>query len=71
MDGQYSKGQRLLVETTVGTVEGVFYSMDPGHNRLTLTKVVLHPSGKKRDGFYHYYRNEVITGKCISRHVHV
>jgi hypothetical protein len=66
MDAEYSKGQRLFVETTVGTVEGVFCSMDSGHNRLTLTKVVLHPSGKTIQGRYHYYRNEVISGKFIS-----
>jgi hypothetical protein len=71
MDAEYSKGQRLLVETTVGTVEGVFYCMDPGHNRLTLTKVVLQPSGKKIEGFYHYYRNEVVSGKFISQYVYV
>jgi exonuclease 3'-5' domain-containing protein 1 len=61
MDAEYSKGQRLFVETKVGTLEGVFYSMDRGHNRLTLTEVVLHPSGKKMEGFSHYYRSEVIS----------
>lgn len=62
MDEDYSKGQRLFVETIDGTVEGVFHSMDPGHNKMTLKQVVLHPSGKKVDGFYHYYRNEV---QCV------
>jgi exonuclease 3'-5' domain-containing protein 1 len=61
MDAEYSKGQRLVVVTKVGTLEGVFYSMDRGHNRLTLTEVVLHPSGKKMEGFSHYYRSEVIS----------
>ena len=64
MDAEYSKGQRLFVETNLGTLEGVFYSMDPGHNRLTMTEVVLHPSGKKREGFSHYYKGEVIN-VCI------
>jgi len=64
MDAEYSKGQRLLVVTQDGTFEGVFYFMDRGHNRLTLTDVVLHPSGKKMEGFSHYYRNEVIS-VCI------
>ena len=61
MDAEYSKGQRLFVVTNVETLEGVFYSMDPGHNRLTLTEVVLHPSGKKMEGFSHYYKSEVIS----------
>jgi len=65
MDAEYSKGQRLFVETNVGTLEGVFYSMDPGHNRLTLTEVVLHPSGKKMEGFSHYYKNEVISVRIL------
>jgi len=43
MDAEYTKGQRLFVVTQDGTLEGVFCSLDPGHNRLTLTKVVLHP----------------------------
>jgi hypothetical protein len=68
MDQDYTKGQRLFVETGVGMVEGVFHSMDPGHNRLTLNKVILHPSGKKIDGLYHYYRNEVISGKLLFEH---
>jgi hypothetical protein len=71
MDAEYRKGQRLLVETTVGVLEGVFYSMDPGHNRLTLTEVVLPPSDKKIEGFSHYYKNEVISGKFICQHIHV
>jgi len=65
MDAEYSKGQRLFVVTNVGTLEGVFYSMDPGHNRLTLTEVVLHPSGKKMDGFSHYYKSEVISVRIL------
>jgi hypothetical protein len=47
--------------TQVGPLEGVFYSLDPGRNRLALTEVVLHPSGKKMEGFSHYYRSEVIS----------
>jgi hypothetical protein len=65
MDAEYSKGQRLFVVTQVGTLEGVFYSLDPGHNRLTLTDVVLHPSGKKMEGFSHYYRSEVISVRVL------
>lgn len=65
MDQDYTKGQRLFVETAVGTVEGVFHSMDPGRNKLTLNKVVLHPSGKKIEGLYHYYRNEVISVRIL------
>jgi len=61
MDAEYSKGQRLFVVTNVGNLEGIFYSMDRRHNRLTLTEVVLHPSGKKMDGFSHYYKSEVIS----------
>jgi hypothetical protein len=68
MDQDYTKGHRLFVETTVATVEGVFHSMDPGHNKLTLNKVILHPSGKKMEGLYHYYRNEVISGELVSEH---
>jgi hypothetical protein len=64
MDAEYSKGQRLFVETNIGTLEGVFYSMDPGHNRLTLTEV-LHSSGKKVEGFSHYYRSEVISVRIL------
>jgi len=72
MDAEYSKGQRLFVETKVGNLEGVFYSMDAGHNRLTLTEVVLQPSGKKMKGIRHYYRNEVISGKfCMSTYTRV
>jgi hypothetical protein len=65
MDAEYSKGQKLFIVTQVGTLEGVFYSCDPGHNRLTLTDVVLHPSGKKMEGFSHYYRNEVIGVRVL------
>jgi len=65
MDAEYSKGQRLFVVTNVETLEGVFYSMDPGHNRLTLTEVVLHPSGKKMEGFSHYYKSEVISVRIL------
>jgi len=65
MDAEYSKGQRLFVVTQVGTLEGVFYSLDPGHNRLTLTEVVLHPSAKKIEGFSHYYRSEVISIRIL------
>lgn len=65
MDAEYSKGQRLFVVTRVGTLEGVFYSSDPGHNRLTLTDVVLHPSVKKMEDFRHYYRNEVISVRVL------
>ena len=64
MDAEYSKGQRLFVETSTGNLEGVFYFMDRGHNRLTLTEVVRQPLGEKMEGFRHYYRNEVISGKC-------
>jgi hypothetical protein len=71
MDAKYSKGQRLFVETIFGNLEGVFYSMDQGHNRLTLTEVVLRSSGEKREGFTHYYRNEVISGKFICQHIDV
>jgi hypothetical protein len=71
MDAEFRKGQRLFVETKVGNLEGVFYSMDPGHNRLTLTEVVLQPSGEKMEGFSHYYKNEVISGKFICHHIHV
>jgi hypothetical protein len=71
VDAKYSKGQRLFVETKVGNLEGVFYSMNPGQNRLTLTEVVLQPSGEKREGFTHYYRNEVISGKFICQHIDV
>ena len=65
MNAEYSKGQRLFVVTNVGTLEGVFYSMDQCHNRLTLTEVVLHPSGKKMDGFSHYYKSEVISVRIL------
>jgi exonuclease 3'-5' domain-containing protein 1 len=65
MDEEYTKGQRLFVETNIGTLEGIFYSMDPGHNRLTLTEVVLHPSGKKMEGFSHYYKSEVISVRIL------
>jgi hypothetical protein len=71
MDAEYRKGQRLFVETKVGNLEGVFCSMDPGHNRLTLTEVVLQPSGDKVEGFSHYYKNEVISGKFICQQIHV
>jgi hypothetical protein len=71
MDGVYSKGQRLFVETKVGNLEGVFYSMNPGHKRLTLTEVVLQPSGEKMEGFRHYYKNEIISGKFICQHINV
>jgi hypothetical protein len=71
MDAKYTKGQRLFVETKVGNLEGVFYSMDPGHNRLTLTEVVLQPSGEKMEGWAHYYRNEIISGKFICQHIDV
>jgi hypothetical protein len=69
MDGEYRKGQRLFVETRVGNLEGVFYTIDPGHNRLTLTEVVLQPSGKKMEGLIHYYKNEIISGKYICQHI--
>jgi hypothetical protein len=65
MYAEYTKGQRLFVVTQDGTLEGVFYSLDPGHNRLTLTEVVLHPSGKKMEGFSHYYRSEVISIRIL------
>jgi exonuclease 3'-5' domain-containing protein 1 len=65
MDAEYSKGQRLFVQTDDGTLEGVFYSMDPSHNRLTLTEVVLHPSGKKMEGFSHYYKSEVTSVRIL------
>jgi exonuclease 3'-5' domain-containing protein 1 len=65
MDAEYSKGQRLIVETNGGTLEGVFYSMDAGRNRLTLTEVVLHPSGMKVEGFSHYYKSEVISVRIM------
>jgi hypothetical protein len=42
-----------------------FYSLDPGHNRLTLTEVVLHPSAKEIEGFSHYYRSEVISIRVL------
>jgi hypothetical protein len=71
MDAEYRKGQRLFVKTKVGNLEGVFYSMNPSHNRLTLTEVVLQPSGEKMEGFSHYYKNEVISGKCTCQHIHV
>jgi len=70
MDAEYSKGQRLFVVTQVGTLEGVFYSLDPGHNRLTLTEVVLHPSAKKIEGFSHYYGNEVISIRILDAGVY-
>ncbi|KDR13862.1 piRNA biogenesis protein EXD1 [Zootermopsis nevadensis] len=65
MDEDYSKGQRLFIETVTGTVEGVFHSKDPGHNKLTLNKVILHPSGRKIQGLYHYYRNEIISVRVL------
>ena len=71
MDAEYRKGQRLFVETKVGNLEGVFYSMDPRHNRLTLTEVVLQPSGEKMEDFRHYYKNEVISSKFICQHIYV
>jgi len=72
MDAEYSKGQRLFVETTFGNFEGIFYSMDRGHNRLTLTEIVLQPSGEKMEGFRHFYRNQVISGKfCLSTYTRV
>lgn len=61
MDAEYEKGERLLVETIFGTLDGIFHSMGSGHNRLTLTEVVLHTSGRKMEGFSHYYKNEVIS----------
>jgi len=71
MDAKYSKGQRLFVETNFGNLEGVFYSLNPRQNRLTLTEVVLQPSGAKREGFTHCYRDEVISGKFICQHIDV
>ena len=71
MDAEYSKGHRLFVVTQDGTLEGVFYSLDPGHNTLTLTEVVLHPSGKKLEGFSHYYRSEVIIIHIYGIQVHM
>jgi exonuclease 3'-5' domain-containing protein 1 len=71
MDAEYSKGQRLFVETKDGTLEGVFYFMDAGHNRLTLTEVVLHPSGKKMEGFSHYYKSEVISVRTMDLYSNV
>lgn len=65
MDGNYTKGQRLFLETLDGTVEGSFYSIDPGHNKLTLNKLMLHPSGRQVDGMNHYYRNEIINSEYI------
>ncbi|XP_069678987.1 piRNA biogenesis protein EXD1 [Periplaneta americana] len=65
MDEDYCKGQRLFLETLDGTVEGVFHSMDPGHNKMTLKQVILHPSGEKIDGLYHYYRNEVLCVRIL------
>jgi len=71
MAAKYSKGQRLFVETNFGNLEGVFHSMNPHLNRLTLTEVVLQPSGKKREGFTHCYRKEVFGGKFICQHIDV
>ena len=71
MDAEYVKGQCLCVETKNKNLEGLFYSMDPDHNMLTLTDVVLHPSGKKREGFSHYYKNEINYGKFMCQHIHV
>jgi len=64
MDAEYSKGQRLFVVTN-GILEGIFYSMDRRHNRLTLTEVVLNPSGKKMYGFSH--ESEVISVCILNR----
>jgi hypothetical protein len=71
MDAEYVKGQRVYVQTKYENLEGTFYSMDPGHNRLTLTEVVLHPSGEKIKGFSHYYKNDINCGKFIFQHIHV
>lgn len=65
MDENYNKDQRLFLETLDGSVEGTFHSMDPAHNKLTLRKVVLHPSGRQMDGMYHYYRNEVLNIRVL------
>jgi hypothetical protein len=72
MDAEYGRGQRLFVETKFGNLEGVFYSKNAGQNRLTLTEVVLQASGEKMEGFRHYYKNEVISGKfCMSTYTRV
>jgi len=72
MDAEYSRGQRLFVETTFGNLEGIFHYMDRSHNRLTLIKSVNHKSGEKMEGFLHCYRNEVISGKfCMSTYTRV
>jgi hypothetical protein len=60
----------VVVVTQVWTLEGVFYSLDPGHNKLTLTEVVLHPSAKKIKGFSHYYRSEVISIRILDAGVY-
>jgi len=63
MDAEYSRGQRLYVETNTHNLEGIFYSMDTGHDVITLTDVVLHPSEEKKEGFCHFHRGEVMYGK--------
>ncbi|KAJ9594934.1 hypothetical protein L9F63_013750 [Diploptera punctata] len=65
MDENYTKDQRLFLETLDGSVEGTFHSIDPGHNKITLKKLVIHPSGRRLDGMYHYYRNEVLKIRVL------
>ena len=68
MDREYVKGQRLYVETNDSNLEGLFYCMD--HDVMTLTDVILHPSGEKI-GFTRLNKNEVIYGKLICQHIDV
>lgn len=65
------QGSEVIHWTITGNLEGLFFSMDTIYDVMSLSDVVLHPSGEKRQGFCHLHRNDVIYGKFICQHIHV
>ena len=55
------RGQRLCVKTNRRNFEGIFYSMDAFHTVMTMTDVVLQPSGEKIEGFCSVYKSDIIS----------
>nr|CAD7412991.1 unnamed protein product [Timema poppensis] len=60
MDKHFSKGQRLLVKTDMGVVEGDFFAMNSEHTKISLKNVATYPEGKKMSGLVNFFKNEVI-----------
>nr|CAD7445094.1 unnamed protein product [Timema bartmani] len=60
MDKHFIKGQRLLVKTDMGTVEGDLFAMNSEHTKISLKNVATYPEGKKMSGLVNFFKNEVI-----------